>query len=769
MEYGHRWSGLLVTLLALLAFSCPLAAAAETPFQADNYTTQLHAADSLFASGVYKDAEKEYKKALKLRPKSLEALRGLANVKLAREDWGGVKKWSQKILKIEPADLGARYNLGRAFRETGKYKALFLRSNDFRKAKQYLDAIIADTPMFKDAILQRALVDRYEEKWFDAIRRGHEQIELKPEFENGQTSLFGFYRLFLVNVPEDTAFEWLKSQQGAWPILFTGEYFRKKEKYAQADSTYQTLLVNWRELSSVPVFLSLVRLNVAQGKAEKADAYYQQAVEAIQTNADAAFVFEDLKYLLTDRELERYAASSAPDARKEFFAKFWRKRELVPASPVRFRLIEHYRRLVKAEKDYWYDGVRAWTNSPDKAGYLRFPDAYYLNHEFNDKGLIYIRHGAPDDFAVTLGETQNSNESWLYHKREDRRKLIFHFMIAEFATGHNWRLTPTLGNQSLLADRLGWDHSISRVYYANSQIELNANLIQMAEESSDLVHEAMTTDYHSWASDIEALDVPYYLATFRGRKGKTRLEVYFGIPLDELAENHVSEEVVVEYGIAIIDQDFNEKGKLYHTEIVRPLHADAKFLIKKYQFELDPDTYNLSFYVRVDTLSRLGGENFETEVPAYDGGTLSLSDLLLAKKLATGESVGDFNRGEFEIVPNLERRFAPSDPVHLYYEIYNLKRGETGATSFEIESEIILIKKKEGGIKKVFGFLGGGGSKKSVSLKDERISQDEFSAEQVSFDVSKLAEGEYELRLKVTDRVANQTAEKSVVLKLERE
>ena len=92
-----------------------------------------------------------------------------------------------------------------------------------------------------------------------------------------------------------------------------------------------------------------------------------------------------------------------------------------------------------------------------------------------------------------------------------------------------------------------------------------------------------------------------------------------------------------------------------------------------------------------------------------------------------------------------------------------------GATSFEIESEIILIKKKEGGIKKVFGFLGGGGSKKSVSLKDERISQDEFSAEQVSFDVSKLAEGEYELRLKVTDRVANQTAEKSVVLKLERE
>ena len=131
--------------------------------------------------------------------------------------------------------------------------------------------------------------------------------------------------------------------------------------------------------------------------------------------------------------------------------------------------------------------------------------------------------------------------------------------------------------------------------------------------------------------------------------------------------------------------------------------------------------------------------------------------------------MGDFNRGEFEIVPNLERRFAPSDPVHLYYEIYNLKRGETGATSFEIESEIILIKKKEGGIKKVFGFFGGGGSKKSVSLKDERISQDEFSAEQVSFDVSKLAEGEYELRLKVTDRVANQTAEKSVVLKLERE
>lgn len=756
----------MLILFAALTIGPPPSVASATQVQAGHYTTQLHAADSLFALGVYKDAEKEYKKALKLQPNSLEALRGLANVKLACEDWGGVKKWNQRILEIEPADPNARYNLGRAFRETGKYKALFLRGNDFRKAKQYLDAVIADTPMFKDVILQRALVDRYEEKWFDAIRRGHEQVELKPELENGQTSLFGFYRLFLV---KDTAFEWLKSQKGAWPTLFAGEYFRKKEKYAQADSIYRALLVNRRELSGVPILLALVRLNVAQGKAEKADAYYQQAVEAIQTHAEAAFVFEDLKYLLTDRELERYAALRAPDARKEFFTKFWRKRELVPASPVRFRLVEHYSRLVKAEKDYWYDGVRAWTNSPDKAGYLRFPAAYYLNHEFNDKGLIYIRHGEPDDFAVTLGERQNSNESWLYHKREDRRKLIFHFMVAEYATGHNWRLTPTLGNQALLADRLGWDHSISRVYYANSQIELNANLIQMAEESSDIVHEAMTTDYHSWASDIEALDVPYYLATFRGRKGKTRLEVYFGIPLSELAENDIPEEVVVEYGSAIIDQDFNEKGKSYQTEIVHPLQANAKFLIKKYQFELDPDTYHLSFYVRVDTLSCLGGENFETEVPAYDGGTLSLSDLLLAQKLAPGESVSDFDNGEVEIVPNLERRFAPSDPVHLYYEIYNLKKDETGATSFEIESEIVLIKKKKGGIRKVFGFLGGSGSKKSVSLKDERIGKDEFSAEQVSFDVSKLAEGEYELRLKVTDRVANQTVEKSVVLKLERE
>ncbi|MFQ5649333.1 MAG: tetratricopeptide repeat protein [bacterium] len=733
----------------------------------------LKQANDLYASHNLKDAKKEYKRVLKKAPESLAALRGLSRIAIEDEDWGDVKDWNKRIVKQHPSDLLANYNLAIAHRETGKYKALLLRKRDFDRSREFFDKVIAQDSTFRDVLLQRGVLERHKKNWRAAISWGHRQLALKPGLVSGHVGLHHFYRLFLSHSGDKEVQKWLSNQNRDWAGYVSAEHHRRRKRFAQADSMLHSLLEKERGLSKVPIYLSLVRLRMQQDKPEDANSYYWQALDSIENDIDFAFLFEDAKYIFADDELEQLASLSTFAEKQAFLRRFWLKRELAPASPLKFRLVEHYRRLVKAEHDYWFDGVRSAVNNPDRLGYLAFPEAYYLNKEFNDKGLVFIRHGEPDDVALTAGQSLPSNESWLYYKREDRPKLVFHFLISKFGTGNNWRLAPSLENRNMLADRAGWDHSINRLLQSGSVGEFQSHLIQMSEESREMVSFAMSSDFHTWSRKVESLDVRFHTATFRGQDGKTRLEIYFGVPLEQVRQDEESAAAApVEYGSAILATDFEEIESSSGQEAIKGQQSDgagADYFLRYHHFELEPDSYHLSFYARQgrESATLLGGENFETQVPAYDHKMLSLSDLLPASALGAPEGQSSVKKGEWSLVPNPAKTFDPAQPVYLYYEVYNLSKNSDGETTFEIENEIVLEKKKKGGLGKVFGFLGGG-KKQRVSIKDKRQGGDSDAVELMSFDVSNLDEGEYVLRVKLTDLVASKSVEKSVRLSLEK-
>ncbi len=99
----------------------------------------------------------------------------------------------------------------------------------------------------------------------------------------------------------------------------------------------------------------------------------------------------------------------------------------MPASQMNYRMIEHVRRVIAAEQDYYFDGVRSQVNNPDKLNFLSFPRVFELNDKFNDKGLVYVRHGEPDDRAFYVEGGAPLNETWVYYPRGQlNKKLIFH-------------------------------------------------------------------------------------------------------------------------------------------------------------------------------------------------------------------------------------------------------------------------------------------------------------------------------------------------------
>src|SRR5918995_785097 len=107
--------------------------------------------------------------------------------------------------------------------------------------------------------------------------------------------------------------------------------------------------------------------------------------------------------------------------RVAYLKRFWAQRDRTELRAEGERLREHYRRLFYARKNFQlatknrhYDIVERYrSGSPD----------------FDDRGVIYIRHGEPSSRAAYAAPGLEPNESWRYSRADG--DLIFHFIARE--------------------------------------------------------------------------------------------------------------------------------------------------------------------------------------------------------------------------------------------------------------------------------------------------------------------------------------------------
>jgi len=479
----------------------------------------LASGDSLFTLKKFDEASEAYKAALKVDNDLIRAYAGLGKIAIAEEKWADAGDEFGRILDRDPENIEANYFKGICSRETGKFKALLLRKLEWNKSKKHFQWVLGRDSLYQDVVYQYALLKRYQENYKEAIQLGHAQIRLRPELVKPQVKLFRFYRYFITHTRQDKAISWLKHQPWDHAKYAIGEKFRRDGELTKADSVLLDLLNKPATMSRQPVYLSLTRIYYEQYLQGKAEDYYWRAINEIQDDIDANLDFEDLKYILTDQELDTYQSSSSIEEKINFFKTLWVSRDPTPAASINYRLAEHYRRLLYVEKYFEFDGFRTWFNNPDKLGYLDFTKTYNLNQEFNDKGLIYIRHGQYDDWAITPGMEIQSNESWIYYSTQSTPKMVFHFVLEN--TAGYWRFTPVITDPRMLEDRVQFGNIYYRLLRAN-QLERLAYAEEMARESREFVLTGLSTDRHSWEKKIKPLETPFSMSTFRGNRGKTR-------------------------------------------------------------------------------------------------------------------------------------------------------------------------------------------------------------------------------------------------------
>ncbi len=175
-----------------------------------------------------------------------------------------------------------------------------------------------------------------------------------------------------------------------------------------------------------------------------ADSLYFAAAR-VDDAREVAALRDALRPIAGDSVLEGFDAARGED-RAEWLRRFWTDRARQDLRDPAERLAEHYRRLTVAVTRFALQVNRRFyaPNNAYRSGQSRY----------DDRGVIWIRHGPPDDRLMTPYFGLPPLETWRYHRADG--DLLLHFQAGVYSQAaqsgtldfggaiDDYRLVPTL-------------------------------------------------------------------------------------------------------------------------------------------------------------------------------------------------------------------------------------------------------------------------------------------------------------------------------------
>ncbi|HGY56467.1 MAG TPA: tetratricopeptide repeat protein [Caldithrix abyssi] len=759
-----------IFILLLMGMVFPLAGQ-------DTYGQLLQQGQIFFRQKQYEKAAEMYKKAVELDKDRADAHLWLGYLNYYLKKYDDAQQCFADVLEKQPNNLEAHYYAGICDRERARFMDPVRRTFTWNDAEEHFQKIIEIDSTYMEVFNEFAKLELYRENYKKAIELGLRQIHIKPNAINPSLDIFRYYDFYLAygekgvfksfDDTDGVQLEWLRKRHSVYDRFFLGEKYRRLGEFAEADSILSELLQEDLPISKVPVYLSRVRLYYETGRDEEAEKDYWDALKSVRSYHELRFIYDDLKYLMTDADLK----TSFPNLNKiqEFYERFWTKRNPFPGAKVNMRLAEHYRRLIKAERDYRWDGVRLLVTDPDISGVLKFPAVYYQNDRLNDKGFIYVRYGPPDQVATFLGDRTASNESWLYYETFMNPRLIFHFEIHEYGEPNAWRLVPAPSNPQMVETRLGWDPQLDAYYMAQTELDRQSALSEVRIESRQMVHEALNKERALSIKNMRTINYTMNIVNFLDDLNENYYEIFIGVPKDNLfGGRNTNDTLQIETGYAVQDTSLHLIQKEYHTK--KLLNSDSTYfynnqLLDVYRTYNDLNTFYVSTHVLDEDTLALGGYRVKIKSNPFSQSDLSVSDLLLAYDIAPTDKVDAFTRNGLRVMPNPSRRFNRDQLVYVYYEIYHLDN-QDGLAEYTIDQKVEPQEESKG----IFGTIAGlfsASNKKTISISKNYQSSEPRAFEYTAFDFKDWEAGRLRITITVTDKNTGKSAQSSTIFNLQ--
>ncbi len=278
---------------------------------------------------------------------------------------------------------------------------------------------------------------------------------------------------------------------------------------------------------------------------------------------------------------------------------------------------------------------------------------------------------------------------------------------------------------------------------------------------------AVSPDFYAPEYNVAPFHFYFDVADFRGRDGRSALEVYYGVP--RAAARYVPAEdvtrLVVERQVALIptasDTVYRAAGELVY-EAPGDQGGEGAFVPDVARLEAPAGTYRLEVRARDRMTGRLGLYRKEIRVEAYGGRRLGVSDLELAWRVSEGQPGDKFSKGELRVIPMPTRSYRRGQNVFIYYEVYNLKPDGEGQTKYQVE--YVIGQRERGILSRLVGTFVGKREEVAVGYKGRGFREMEAAYKEI--DLKGFEPGRYFLRVVVTDLNSGETATKETLFKV---
>lgn len=481
--------------------------------------------------------------------------------------------------------------------------------------------------------------------------------------------------------------------------------------------------------------LERARVLLAAGRPGGVAAYLEGA--ELADPAVAAGYRADLAHIATDADLAAFDSTAGP-GRRAWLERFWRARDLEALRADGERLAEHYRRLEAAMREF---GLAPFKR---RFGF----EEYYRSGrtDLDDRGAIFVRHGAPTDRNRTV---RYQAESW-YYAPGTGPELRFHFVALEDLA--DYRLRPSAASVPEPAReeiREQGGPAAEEYWRIATAGPVSRPTVEqrLFGEGREMMRVGTTTD--SWARRWEnALHAGGQAVATGVPGGPGRVHVAVAVPLGELAPGAGGTRRLRvrlaawppggEPALRLDSLVEIEAATGTATGLVRlSLAAPAGPLRISAVAEADSTTGTL---VLRDTL----------DVPDADAG-LALSDLVAGRA-----SVGlTWTAGDGEPVAlNPLGGFPRGEPLELYYEIYGLGSGVAA-------TELVLWRPAREAAPEAGPPAGERGV---LRLRFEERGTGRVTRARRTVDLGPLPPGAYRLRLVVRDAAGREAARTTELL-----
>jgi GWxTD domain-containing protein len=482
---------------------------------------------------------------------------------------------------------------------------------------------------------------------------------------------------------------------------------------------------------------------------------------------------EDVSYIITDAERRAFLQLQTNEEREQFIEQFWQRRNPDPDSVDNTVKEEHYRRIAYAN-EHFSSGVQGWRT---------------------DRGRIYIMYGKPDSLESHTqgenyerpldqggGETKTyAFEDWTYHYIDGIGENVELEFVDPSGTGE-FHLTSdpsekdallyvpgaglTLAEQQGLSDKSARFLNSDGSHLAPSatggrsaaldefnRLELSAKIWQPptvkfkdleAVVSSRIVRDQLKFDYRFDFMRVAGdsvlvpitLQIPNNQMSFQSKDGVHTATLNLFARVSSLSGRTV--------------QTFEDTIRRDFPDSLLQASLRSSSIYQK-AVPLRPGLYRLDVVIKDTTSNNVGVMNTRLAVPPFDDDKLQASTLILADEISAVASkdigVGMFVIGSTKVRPKLDQSFTPSQPMGIYFQLYNLKiDDQTHKNNATIDFEISQ----------------GNQSIKHVVQTSEQLHQSgEQLTVQESVPLQNLPPGKYRIDIKATDAIANQTVSRT--------